>query len=61
MKNFRRFFCELRDDEHGATLTEYALIILLIAVATFTAAQILGTSAGNPFTDVANGMNAAAP
>jgi pilus assembly protein Flp/PilA len=43
---------ELRDDDHGATMVEYALMIALIALVCITAVQFVGTgtnaSFGNP-------------
>ena len=48
-----------RDDEKGASLVEYALLVALIAVVCIVAIQFLGTNASQTFSNV--GSNLATP
>lgn len=48
------FLTGLRDEEHGQGLTEYALIIALIAVVCIVAVLALGTQISTLFTKVTN-------
>jgi pilus assembly protein Flp/PilA len=45
IKNFRR-------DERGATATEYAMLIVFVALAIAVGAQTLGTDLSNMFADI---------
>lgn len=47
------------DDERGASLVEYALLVALIAVVCIVAVTFLGESAGSKFGEVGNSINAA--
>lgn len=54
MKNFfKRFFVE----EDGQGMTEYAVILLLIAIAAFIVFQTLGTTIRARFTDMTTDLN----
>jgi pilus assembly protein Flp/PilA len=44
--------------EHGATATEYAMLIVFIALAIAVGAQTLGTDLSAMFTNVGNALNA---
>ena len=46
-----------RDDEKGASLVEYALLVALIAVVCIVAIQFLGTNASNTFSSVGSNVN----
>jgi pilus assembly protein Flp/PilA len=48
-------------DEQGAAAIEYGLLAALIAVALFAGAQLLGTSLGNLFNNVANFLTGVVP
>lgn len=45
-----------REDERGASLVEYALLVALIAVVCIAAISLLGTSASDKFSTVANSL-----
>ena len=51
----------LAADEQAASMTEYALLLALIAVATIGALQILGVSINNAFTSTSDHLEAAIP
>ena len=42
------------EDEEGASMVEYALLVALIAVVVIGAALFLGTQIGDKFSDVGN-------
>jgi pilus assembly protein Flp/PilA len=53
-----RFRAQLaRDDEKGASLVEYALLVALIAVVCIVAIQFLGTNASNTFSNVGSNLS----
>ncbi len=45
------------DDETGASLVEYALLVALIAVVCIAAITLLGNNASSKFNSVANSIN----
>ena len=45
------------DDERGASLVEYALLVALIAVVCIAAVTFLGTSASEKFSDVGSAVS----
>jgi pilus assembly protein Flp/PilA len=45
------------DDERGASLVEYALLVALIAVVCIVAVTFLGTSASDKFSKVGSSIN----
>jgi len=47
------------DNERGASLVEYALLVALIAVVCIVAIGTLGEEANSAFTDVGNSIGAA--
>lgn len=47
--NAGRLFHRLLRDERGATMVEYALMLVLIALVCFLAVQVLGTSTSTGF------------
>ena len=44
------------DDERGASLVEYALLVALIAVVVIGAVTLLGTTASDTFSDVSDSL-----
>jgi pilus assembly protein Flp/PilA len=46
------------DDERGQGLVEYALILVLIAIAVIVILQLVGHQTNNAFSNVSNGLNA---
>jgi len=46
-----------RDDDRGASLVEYALLVALIAVVCIAAISLLGGSAADKFSTVSNSLN----
>ena len=47
----------LGDDERGASLVEYALLVVLIAVVCIVAITFLGNSASSKFNTVGSSLN----
>ena len=45
------------DDDRGASLVEYALLVALIAVVCIVAVRFLGTEASTKFSEVGNEIN----
>jgi pilus assembly protein Flp/PilA len=45
------------DEERGASLVEYALLVALIAVVCIAAITLLGNNASGKFSSVANSIN----
>jgi pilus assembly protein Flp/PilA len=52
IKNFRR-------DERGATATEYAMLIVFVALAIAVGAQTLGTDLSTMFTNIGDAISKA--
>ena len=52
IQHFGRVFVPLRYDEEGQTLVEYALILLLVATASFTILSAIGNFPSSVFTSV---------
>ncbi len=48
-----------RDDERGASLVEYALLVALIALVCFVAVEFLGSATGSELTDAGTSVAAA--
>jgi Flp pilus assembly pilin Flp len=56
-----RFVSMLRgasSEDEGASMVEYALLIVLIALIAFVAVRLAGQSVSTAFSTVANGFNA---
>ena len=53
---FRAQFAR-KDDEKGASLVEYALLVALIAIVCIVAIQFLGSSASSQFSNIGSGIN----
>ena len=53
---FRAQFAR-KDDEKGASLVEYALLVALIAVVCIVAIQFLGSAASSQFSNVGSAVN----
>jgi pilus assembly protein Flp/PilA len=47
------------DDESGASMVEYALLVALIAIVVIAAALFLGTEIGDKFSEVGDTLEAA--
>jgi pilus assembly protein Flp/PilA len=47
-----------RDDERGQGMVEYALILVLIAIAAIVLLKVVGQQTNNVFSNVSNGLNA---
>ena len=50
------FAARLRDDERGATMVEYGLMVALIAAVCIATVTLLGTSIDTKFTAVKNAI-----
>jgi pilus assembly protein Flp/PilA len=53
----KRFLRRLWQDEQGQDLTEYALLMVLIALAAVAAMGTLGNAINNAFSDVMNALS----
>ena len=52
-------FKKLWKDEEGATMTEYILLVVLVAIAMFAVIKIFGTSIANLFRSSASKLDSA--
>ena len=52
-----RFVGKLWRGEEGATVVEYVLLIMLVALACFAAVAALGVSLSGPFQHAVNGLS----
>jgi|GEM_PF-2785476 len=59
LSSWRAAALDMFSDERGATLVEYALMLVMIALACFLAVQLLGSAAGGFFADAAARVSAA--
>jgi pilus assembly protein Flp/PilA len=50
---------EEKDQEKGASLVEYALLVALIAVVAIAAVTLVGTSISTSFSGIASGLQSA--
>jgi len=50
-------FAHRTDDDRGATLVEYVLLVALIAVVCIVAISFLGTQASSKFSSVGNNLS----
>jgi pilus assembly protein Flp/PilA len=57
----RRLISRFRRDERGATATEYALLIVFIALAVAVGANVLGTGLSALFARIGNQLNITLP
>jgi pilus assembly protein Flp/PilA len=46
-------------DEKGASMVEYALLVVLIAIVALVAVSIAGEEVSNTFSDIASGLEGA--
>lgn len=53
-RNWMSFAARISPDEHGQTMSEYAIVLTLISAGIFAAILLLGTNLGSHITDVAN-------
>jgi len=49
----------LHRDERGASMVEYALLVVLIAIIALVAVSIAGEEVSETFSDIASGLNQA--
>lgn len=64
MKTFVKaynFFTAPRDDEKGASMVEYGLLVGLIAIVVIGALELLGTGISDLFNDAEQALPAGAP
>jgi len=57
--SLKKFVSRLRNDETGASLVEYGLLVGLIAVVSIAAVTLLGSTISAYFGDVQNAMTGA--
>jgi pilus assembly protein Flp/PilA len=53
----RRLICRFRRDERAATATEYALLIVFVALAVAVGANVLGTGLSGLFNKIGTSLN----
>ena len=53
---FRAWVTSRIDDERGASLVEYALLVALIAVVCVAAVTALGTTTSDKFSEISSGI-----
>lgn len=58
---FQQLFHWLYDDEQGAELAEYGLVLALVAVAAVVALGVLGSSISDQLTNIGGIIGSAAP
>jgi pilus assembly protein Flp/PilA len=56
-----RLMGRFRRDERGATATEYALLVVFVALAVAVGANVLGTGLSNLFGRIGNQLNITLP
>ena len=59
MHLFNRLTAWLHRDERGASMVEYALLVVLIAIIALVAISIAGEEVSETFSDIASGLNQA--
>ena len=57
MLAIQTWFQSHRDEDTGASLVEYALLLVLIAVVAIVAIGVVGTQVNSTFTEVGSSMN----
>lgn len=57
----RNFVAHIRDNDEGADMAEYALVLVLIAVVAFLAVQGVGTEVTCAFNKIVAGLQGSAP
>jgi Flp pilus assembly pilin Flp len=57
MRKGLEFAAKLCFDEEAATIVEYTLLIMFVAMACFAAIATLGTSLKGPFQNVTSGLS----
>ena len=48
------FKSKLKISDHGASMVEYALLVMLIAIIAFVAVQVAGTTLSDTYVDIAD-------
>lgn len=59
MYHMHRFFEKFRNREEGAGLAEYALLLVLVALACIATLTLLGTTISDVFQDIVDGLTGA--
>lgn len=54
MSAFLRKLLVTRDEDTGASMVEYALLVVLIAIVAFVAVQLAGNEVSQTFSDIAS-------
>ena len=57
LRGVHRAVRALHEDESGAAMVEYAIVTAVIAVVALTAAQAIGTSVVDVFTDISDALD----
>lgn len=56
---FNLLFIKLHLDERGASMVEYALLVMLIAILGFVAVDYFGESVSNTYSEISSAMTGA--
>lgn len=61
MNHAKQFVTRFRKDDSGQNLVEYALVVVLVALAAITAMSNLGTSLSSAFSNITSRLTKATP
>ncbi len=53
---FLRILLEISDDDRGASMVEYALLAILIAIVALVAVQLAGTELSETYSEIGSGL-----
>jgi pilus assembly protein Flp/PilA len=53
---YTRFLAWMHDEEKGASMVEYALLVALIAIIAIVAVSLAGTRVSSKFSDIASAL-----
>ncbi len=59
MNHAKQLVTRFRDDESGQNLVEYALVVVLVALAAVAAMTTLGSTIGTAFNKITNALTSA--
>ena len=52
-------FLKISDNDRGASMVEYSLLVLLIAIVALVAVTVAGTELSETYSEIASGVSAA--
>ena len=51
-----KFLTKLSDDDLGASMVEYALLVILIAIVALVGVELAGTEVSESYSEIASGL-----